>query len=163
MKIMKRLMRYEGYTTAQRVDDILDKISRYGIKSISKLEREFLDAHKLGKEEEIHKIITKDEIDNFFEDDNGLFKFELESITKNGSERHYNGIFTCPDLKINGKTIKGRLSGTIIHITDTGVVIPDFFYENNSGNYDIFDFCEGMEYELDSFVDYVASELENRN
>ena len=163
MKIMKHLMRYEGYTTSQRVDDILDKISKYGIKSLSSLEKEFLDAHKLGKEEDIHKILTREESENVFEDDNGLFKFELESITKNGDERHYNGIFTCPDLKINGKTIKGRLSGTIIHITDTGVVIPDFFYETNSGNYDIFDFCEGIEYELDSFVDYVASELENRN
>lgn len=163
MKIMKHLMRYEGYTTSQRVDDILDKISKYGIKSLSSLEKEFLDAHKLGKEEDIHKILTREESENVFEDDNGLFKFELESITKNGDERHYNGIFTCPDLKINGKTIKGRLSGTIIHITDTGVVIPDFFYETNSGNYDIFDFCEGIEYELDNFVDYVASELENRN
>jgi hypothetical protein len=160
---MKHLMRYEGYTTSQRVDDILDKISKYGIKSLSTLEKEFLDAHKLGNEEEIHKILNREESENVFEDDGSLFKFELESITKNGDERHYNGIFTCPDLKINGKTIKGRLSGTIIHIIDTGVVIPDFFYESNNGTYDIFDFCEGSEYELDSFVDYVASELENRN
>jgi hypothetical protein len=159
---MKHLMKYEGYTASQRVDDILDKISKYGIKSISKLEREFLDAHKLGREEEIHKILTKDEIENVFEDDNGIFKFELESIKIDGCERYYNGIFTCPDLKINGKTIKGRISGMIIHIPETGVVIPDFFCEINSISYDIFDFCEGIEYELDNFVDYVASQLENR-
>ena len=163
MKIMKHLMRYEGYTTSQRVDDILDKISKYGMKSLSPLEKDFLDSHKLGKEEEIHKILTKEESENVFEDDNGLFKFELESITNKGYERHYNGILTCQDLKINGKTIKGRLSGTIVHILSTGVIIPDFFYETNNENYDIFDFCEGNEYELDSFVDYVASELENRN
>ena len=159
---MKHL-RYEGYTTSQRVDDILDKISKYGVKSLSQLEKEFLDAHKSGGEEYFHKILIKKESESVFEDNNGLFKFEFESITKKGDERHYNGIFTCPDLKINGKTIKGRLSGKIIHITDTGVVIPDFFYETNSDDYDIFDFCEGIEYELDSFVDYVASELENRN
>jgi hypothetical protein len=163
MKIMKHLMRYEGYTTSQRVDDILDKISKYGMKSLTSLEKDFLDAHKLGKEEEIHKILTKEESENVFEDDNGLFKFELESITNEGYERHYNGILTCPDLKINGKTIKGRLSGTIVHIPATGVIIPDFFYETNNENYDVFDFCEGSEYELDSFVDYVASELENRD
>lgn len=162
MKIMKHLMRYEGYTTSQRVDDILDKISKYGMKSLTQLEKDFLDAHKSGKEEEFHKLLTKEESENVFEDDNGLFKFELESITRDGIERHYNGIITCPDLKINGKTIKGRISGTIVHIPSTGVIIPDFFYEGN-GNYDIFDFCEGNEYELDSFVDYVASELENRN
>lgn len=162
MKIMKHLMRYEGYTTSQRVDDILDKISKYGMKSLSPLEKDFLDSHKSGKEEEFHKILTKEESENVFEDDNGLFKFELESIKVDGYERHYNGTFTCPDLKINGKTIKGRISGTIVHIPSTGVIIPDFFYEGN-GNYDIFDFCEDCEDELDSFVDYVASELENRN
>jgi hypothetical protein len=160
---MKHLMRYEGYTTSQRVDDILDKISKYGMKSLSPLEKDFLDSHKSGKEEEFHKILTKEESENVFEDDNGLFKFELESIKVDGYERHYKGTFTCPDLKINGKTIKGRISGSIVHIPETGVVIPDFFYESNNGTYDIFDFCEGSEYELDSFVDYVASELENRN
>jgi hypothetical protein len=160
---MKHLMRYEGYTTSQRVDDILDKISKYGMKSLTSLEKEFLDAHKLGKEEEIHKILTKEESENVFEDDNGLFKFELESVKVEGYERHYNGILTCPDLKLNGRTIKGRLSGTIIHIPETGVIIPDFSYETSNVSYDVFDFCEGNEYELDSFVDYVASELENRN
>jgi len=163
MKIMKHLMRYEGYTTSQRVDDILDKISKYGMKSLTQLEKDFLDAHKLGREEEIHKILTKEESENVFEDDNGLFRFELQSISIHEYERHYNGILTCPDLKINGKTFKGRLSGTIIHVPATGVIIPDFFYETSNGNYDVFDFCEGNEYELDSFVDYVASELENRN
>ena len=29
MKIMKHLMRYEGYSSKERVDDILDKISKY--------------------------------------------------------------------------------------------------------------------------------------
>ena len=32
MKVMKHLMRYEGYTSNERTDDILDKISKYGIK-----------------------------------------------------------------------------------------------------------------------------------
>ncbi len=153
----------EGYTTSQRVDDILDKISKYGVKSLSQLEKEFLDAHKSGREEYFHKILTKKESESVFEDNNGLFKFELESITIKGNKRHYNGIITCPDLKIKGKTIKGRISGMIVHIPSTGVIIPDFFYESNNDNYDIFDFCEGNEYELDSFIDYVASELENRN
>ena len=162
MKIMKNSMN-EGYSTSQRVDDILDKILKYGIKSLSLLEKRFLDAHKIGNEEEIHKMLNREESENSFIDDSGLFKFELESISVVGNERHYNGIITCPDLKINGRTIKGRLSGSIVYIPENGVVIPDFFYEFKNENYDIFDFCEGFEYELDNFVDYVASELENRN
>jgi hypothetical protein len=30
-------------------------------------------------------------------------------------------------------------------------------------NYDVFEFCNGLEYELDSFVDYVVSELDEKN
>jgi len=44
VKPMKHLMRYEGYTSMERVDDILDKISKYGIKSLTQLEKEFLDS-----------------------------------------------------------------------------------------------------------------------
>jgi hypothetical protein len=42
---MKHLMRYENYTSTERMDDILDKISKYGIDSLSDLEKEFLDSH----------------------------------------------------------------------------------------------------------------------
>ena len=156
-------MRYEGYTTQQRVDDILDKISKYGIESITKLEKEFLDSYKSGNEEDLHKILTKEESEKTFEDDNGLFKFELESITKDENEIHYNGVIICPDLKVGNKLINGRLTGTIIYLDQTGMVIPDFSYEINGEIYDVFDFCEGVEYEFDKFIDYVASELENRN
>jgi hypothetical protein len=68
---MKHLMRYEGYTTAQRVDDILDKISKYGINSLSRLEKEFLDAHKSGNEDDLHNQLAKEESEKFFEDDAG--------------------------------------------------------------------------------------------
>ena len=43
VKPMKHLMRYEGYTSMERVDDILDKISKYGIESLSINEKNFLD------------------------------------------------------------------------------------------------------------------------
>ena len=49
---MKHLMRYEGYTVQQRVDDILDKISKYGMSSLRPDELDFLNAHKTGTEEE---------------------------------------------------------------------------------------------------------------
>ena len=89
MKIMKHLMRYEGYTTAQRVDDILDKISKHGIKSLSNLEKDFLDAHKYGGEENVHQELNKIESERFFEDDSGLFKFEFDHIEYHNNEKHY--------------------------------------------------------------------------
>ena len=66
--------------TALSMDDILDKISKYGIKSLTPLEKEFLDSHKSGKQEELHDKLAKSESETTFEDDNGLFKFEFDSF-----------------------------------------------------------------------------------
>ena len=66
----------------------------------------------------------------------------------------------------DGTTIEGRLEGRIVDFGD-GRTSPDFFIaakHPKSGKevqFDIFDFCGGMEYELDSFIDYVVSEIEN--
>lgn len=162
IKNMKHLMRYEGYTTKERADDILDKISKYGINSISPLEKEFLDAHASGKEEEVHNKITKEESETIFEDDFGYFKFEHQETEDFGDETHYIGVLYVPDLEFeDGNRIEGRLEGRIVVYAD-GNTSPDFyFYIDENLYYDVFEFCNGLEYELDSFIDYVVSELEN--
>ena len=133
---MKHLMRYEGYTTTQRVDDILDKISKYGIKSLSPLEKEFLDAHKSGGEEAVHKALKKEESENLLEDDAGMFKFEFDSMEDYGDEIHYLGTLTCPDLVENGKAISGRLEGRIVYYTETSAASPDFGVQINGEDFD---------------------------
>ncbi len=167
MIIMKHLMRYEGYTSKERVDDILDKISKYGIKSLSSLEKEFLDSHKSGKEEELHDKLAKEESETVFEDDMGYFKFEHSETEDYGDEFHYIGTLYVPDLEFpNGTKIKGRLEGRIV-VYQNGQISPDFYSvkkDPSSGdNYDVFEFCNGLEYELDSFLDYVVSELQDKN
>ena len=156
-------MRYEGYTTKERVDDILDKISKYGMPSITPLEKDFLDAHASGEEEKVHKEIVKEESERVFEDDYGYFKFELEEIEYHGNETHYIGTMYVPDLEFpTGKKIEGRLEGKIISYGN-GSTSPDFdsISKYKKDRYDIFEFCNGLEYELDSFVDYVIGELKN--
>ena len=157
---MKHLMRYDGYTSSQRTDDILDKISKHGIKSISKLEKRFLDAHKHGEEEIVHILLTKEESERFFEDDSGMFRFEFDSIEDYDDEIHYLGTLTCPDLVEDGKTISGRLEGRIVYYTQTTFTSPDFAIQIDGKEFEVFDFCEGYEYELDNFIDYVVKELE---
>lgn len=159
---MKHLMRYEGYTTKERVDDILDKISKYGISSMSPLEKDFLDAHASGEEESVHNKITKEESERVFEDDFGYFKFEHQETEEYGDETHYIGILYVPDLEFpDGKRIEGRLEGRIVVFED-GATSPDFYhYIDKVTYYDIFEFCNGIEYELDSFIDYIVSELKD--
>ena len=161
---MKHLMRYEGYTTSQRVDDILDKISRHGLNSLTPLEKEFLDAHKTGKEEDVHMKLAKEESEKFFEDDAGYFRFEFDSVEDYGDEIHYLGILTCPDITLpGGKKISGRLEGRIVYYAETGMTSPDFGTQISGKDFDVFDFCEGIEYELDSFIDYVIAEIESED
>ena len=168
MKFMKHLMRYEGYTSKERTDDILDKISKYGMMSLTSLEKQFLDAHKSGQEEEYHDKLAKSETENTFEDDNGYFKFEFDSCEEyDDGEVHYLGTLYVPDLELpNVKKIEGRLEGRIVVYGD-GQISPDFYSIEkdpiSQDPYDIFEFCNGLEYEFDSFIDYVISELKEKN
>lgn len=166
MFIMKHLMRYEGFTSMDRTDEILDKISKYGISSLTKSEKDFLDSFKSGEEENYHEKLSKSENETVFEDDNGLFKFEFESCDKYDDETHYFGTLYVPDLEWdNGKRIEGRLEGRIV-VYSNGSTSPDFYSiesdPKSREHYDVFEFCNGLEYELDSFIDYVVSELEKK-
>jgi hypothetical protein len=154
-------MKKENYTIKERLDDILDKISKYGLESITHLEKNFLDAHAQGTESEIHDKITKEEIETVFKDDFGYFKFEYQKKQIDGDEVHYIGIIYTPDLELsNGKKIEGRLKGKII--VYNGQILPDFYFKPTDNTiYDIFEFCSGLEYELDLFLDYVIQEIES--
>jgi len=164
---MKHLMRYEGYTSKERVDDILDKISKYGITSLTPGEKEFLDSHKSGQQEELHDKLSKSETETTFEDDNGFFKFEFDSCEDYGDETHYIGTLYVPDLEFpGGRRIEGRLGVRIIVYTSwqTSADFYSIAKDPRSGeHYDVFEFCNGLEYELDSFLDYVVAELEQKD
>ena len=155
MNVMKHLLLYDGYSSTERTDDILDKISKYGVSSLTILEKEFLDSYKEGKQDEIHNKIKFKENEAIFEDDAGYFKFEYKDTEDYGPEVHYTGILYVPDLELNnGKKIEGRLEGRII-VYENGQTVLEF----EKDKYDVFEFCNGLEYELDSFIDYVIGEL----
>lgn len=162
---MKHLMRYEGYSIQERIDDILDKISKYGVSSLTSLEKEFLDSYSSGKEKETHNKIALEENDSVFEDDNGYFKFEHHETEDFGDEVHYIGTLYVPDMDTPNGKLEGRLEGRII-VYSNGQTSPEFYSvskKTNEDSYDVFEFCEGLEYELDSFLDYVVGELGEKN
>ena len=157
-------MRYENYTSTERMDDILDKISKYGIDSLSDLEKEFLDSHKTGKEQELHDKLAKSEVETTFEDDLGKFTFELSEVQKiknKGGELEeieIIGTLYVPDLELSsGKKVEGRLEGKIIKYSN-GTTSLEF----EKDGYDVVEFCNGLEYELDSFIDYVVLEIDEK-
>lgn len=160
-------MRYEGFSAQERQDEILDKISKYGIASLTTDEKEFMDSWSEGKEEEVHKKLNYHENEIVFEDDSGLFKFEFKELEEYEDEKHIIGVIYVPDLVWdNGEKVEGRLEGKIVDFGG-GRTSPDFFATIKNPKtgeeiqLDVFDFCNGVEYELDSFIDYVVSEIEN--
>ena len=158
----KFIMIYEEYSVQNKIDEILDKISKYGISSITSHEKEFLDAYSTGDEK-----VTKDKMGELYRDivlEDSYFKFELEDKKENGNEVEYTGTLYVPDLEFeNGRKIEGDLKGKLI-VYKNGTYSLDFtkksYEKGKEVEYDVFEFCNGLEYELDSFIDYVISELE---
>ena len=156
---MKHLMKYESYSEQERLDDILDKISKYGESSLTDFEKKFLNSWGENKEKEVHDKIKFIENEQVFEDGRGLFKFEFKEWEDYGDEQHFIGTIYVPDLEWeDGKRIEGILEGKIVKY-ENGMISPDFYSKDG---YDIFEFCNGIEYELDSFLDYVVSEIEEK-
>lgn len=159
---MRRLMIYEEFSTQDQTNELLDKISKYGIASLTAHEKEFLDAVSSGDEEEVEIKKQSLNTDQVFEDT--YFKFELKETKYEGDGVYYIGTLYVPDMEFeDGRKIEGDLKGRIILHND-GQYTLEFdkqAYENGKEvEYDVFEFCNGLEYELDSFIDYVIQELE---
>jgi len=159
---MKHLMQYEGFTSSERLDKILDKITNFGLESLSNTEKEFLDSHSSDKQEEIHKKMNLLENDIVFTDDDDHFRFEFSELEEyDDGEIHILGTLYVPDLNFeDGNQIKGELEGRIVVFSDKENS-PDFYKQIGQDLfYEVWDFVEGLEHEFDSFIDYVVSEIE---
>ena len=159
---MKHLMIYEEFSSQERTDELLDKISKYGISSLTPHEKDFLDAVSTGNEEEVKTKMKELDTDQVFED--GYFKFELEDTKYEDDGICYIGTLYVPDLELgDGRKIEGDLKRRII-LHNNGSYSLDFekttYEKGKEVEYDVFEFCNGLEYELDSFIDYVIQELE---
>ena len=147
----------------EKINEILDKISRYGIESITSNERSFLDSLSTNDEETINSKLLGLMSDYIIEDE--YFKFELEDIVYSDDCIEYIGTLYVPDLisEDGNIIIEGNLNGKII-LENNGDYLLDFFkvvkINEIDVEYDVFEFCDGLEYEFDSFVDYLLQELE---
>ena len=151
---MIHIKTFESYNS--RLDDILDKINKSGKSSLTQSELEYLNAYStddFGKMDYIDKI----EGQRTFNSSDGYFRFKYEYTEDYGDEVFYYGILYVPDLEWpNGKRITGELEGYIA-VYPSKQIAPVF----EKDGYDVLEFCNGLEYELDSFLEYVIDTIED--
>lgn len=139
----------------ERLNMILDKISKMGMSKLDKDEISYLDSYSSGKEEEFNRKLFEKETEKIFISDDGNFTFKLKGITHDGDTKYIKGVIFVPDLLLGPKKrVKGELNGSIMVFNDKSVAL-DFI----KGKYDIFEFVSGLEYELDIFIDDLVEKL----
>lgn len=151
---MNLIYRYINYSSQDRLNDILDKISHLGKESLSDLELDFLDSYATHQEEEMNDILKEIENDTIFESDDQLFAFKLDEIHRYPDQIHLIGTINVPDMILRGKNIEGTLYGKIIIYKK-----DQFAIDFSDGKHDIFEFCSGIEYELDIFIDEIIKKV----
>jgi len=149
---MLYLKTYENWTFYNEVlDEILDKINKSGIESLDELEKEFLEAWE--NKTEMNRILTLMKQKTFTDK---YFTFKLSEIKDFNSEKYYYGKIIVPDLEFeDGSRLEGEMTGWILKVGDQ--LIPYF----EKDGYDILEFCNGLEYELDNFLEYVINTIED--
>lgn len=155
---MTHLIRYTGFTPEERLNEILDKITKYGMESLSNMEEVYLNSYSTYTEDKLHQELARIEDETVFEDDNGKFRFELKYTKSHRNRKDIYGIIYVPDMIYKGETVKGRLEGKISKYKNGNVALY-FKSEHPSDECDIFEFCNGVEYELDNFIDYIVDEV----
>lgn len=152
---MNPIRKYNSnYGSQDRLNDILEKILHFGQDSLSDMEIDFLDSFSINQEEEMNQILNEVENEAIFESDDGLFMFKLDEIHHHKDHIQLVGTIKVPDLFLRGKNIEGTLYGKIIIYKK-----DQFAIDFSDGKHDIFEFCSGIEYELDIFIDEIIKKV----
>jgi hypothetical protein len=150
---MKYLKLYED----KYLDQLLDKINKSGYDSLSDLEKNWLVSHSKDEFETKHKIEREIGKRNFVSSDN-YFTFDFIEMEDYGDEQIYKGTLYTPSIEWeNGNKIEGELQGQIE--VRNNIVLPNFSKEEFGQIYDVYEFCQGLEYELDAFLQHIVEEL----
>ena len=151
-------MKYiKTFETHSYLDQLLDKINASGYDSLTSLEKDWLKAHSTDKEEETQKI-ERELGKRSFTSSNRHFSFDFVEMEDYGDEQIIKGTIYVPSIEFeDDRQIDGTIEGQIE--VYNGVGVPNFQKEAFGATYDILEFCEGLEYELDDFIQYIVGEL----
>ena len=154
---MKYLKTFETFD----MDNLLDKINKSGINSLTPLEKDFMKAHAEEDVEKLKDIEIKSKAKYFTSSNNILhFYFTGKEMKIDDYRTLYYGTMTVPNIGDEGPlddTIDGILEGSIEY--NDGVIILHFSKYHNGHEYNIEDFCEGLINELYGFAQDIIDEL----
>lgn len=140
-----------------KLDYLLDKILKYGLLSLTERELLFLNSFSVNCEDDYFIKYNNQESEEIFVDFDGYFRFEYVDISYTPYSKLIHGRLYVPDLKLRGDDITGILTGYIIVSNDGGIILN---FKNKK--WDVWDFCNGLECELDIFMDGVVKEIEEK-
>lgn len=173
---MKWIKLYEEFTNDSMQDMITDALEKE-IKAAIEKNGHFSteDYYTLTKsrklddrmaDEIFHELVSRgigfgDGEEIIIEDEQFIFHFE--KIQRQGEETYYWGTLYCPDYTYGGEedeqeTLPGKLYGRFVAFED-GPIMLDFEGPNDLTAYD---FCEGLEHELDGFAEYAVDEINKK-
>ena len=145
-------------SVSDRLNDILDKISKNNILYLTTNELDFLNSYKDNNEDKAHNILISNERTFLFDDFDENFKFYYKGMEVSRDQTIIYGTICVPDLELeDGKFLDGCIKGKI-KIKRVGNK-EEVTIKFKKRTYDIFEFCKDKECELDMFIDYIISEL----
>lgn len=99
------------FNAQERVDNLLDKISKSGLSSLSKSEKDFLDSFSKGEEEEVNKKLNIDEGISPLVSSDGIFEFKLQDIEYYSSDSgERDDIMVYGELFYDGEEYYGKFN-----------------------------------------------------
>lgn len=150
-----RILEYRDYKDiTDRIDSILDKISKNGIESLSKEERALLDAHKEGGETSIKafKNLSEKDMEKTFINDDKTIKFYLKRVENTGKFSNEMRIFGTMEFIKSPNNILHDINNKMkgyIQVYEGDIYTSHFDYKG----YTDFDFVlEDEIYEYDNFL-----------
>jgi hypothetical protein len=155
-----KMLTYKLFLESSSVDNILDKISEFGIGSLNDHERSVLDAQK-GSKEDIEKSedeLYKFETEVLYEDD--LFKFTHTDTSVTDEGIKYSGRMSFPNdyTTENSEVISGKEIEGYILVRSNGMNVPYF----SRDGYEDFDFLEDLENDYDGFITLTVDQIESK-
>jgi len=153
---MKYIKTFETFDQ-KYLDDILDKINSSGIDSLTSLEKEYLNAASVENKTEVERIEKEAGRRAIV---SSYFRFDFDNMEDYGDEQRYYGTIHVPSIEFeNGENIDGEMEG-YIEVHPGGQIVPNFEKEAFGHTYDVLEFCNGLEYEFDAFLEQVIQELD---